>query len=103
GRNRHAQSPVAASSTSRQLPPSVSNRLFSHTVIGAPAASRSRSAGQSRQKSGLTQGFVARRRLFARRNWLMGEGGTLGGLIAPACADRRDETCRRVQFRSTPR
>ena len=62
----HAQSPAAFSS-SVHSPAFVAKRLFSYSVT-LPAFASARSASQSRQKSGETQGFCAMRRLFVRRN-----------------------------------
>ena len=65
----HAQSPAAFSS-SVHSPACVAKRLFACSVT-APALTSARSASQSRQKSGETQGFCAMRRSLVRRNWLI--------------------------------
>ena len=62
----HAQSP-AAFSTSVNSPAGVAKRLLAYSVT-LPALTSAWSAGQSRQKSGETQGLDAMRRLFWRRN-----------------------------------
>ena len=72
---RHAQSPVAESSSNTQLPAAVSKRLCGHPWIGCAFWIALRNAGQSRQKSGDTHGLVAMRRLFCRRNVLMADMG----------------------------
>src|SRR5258708_4715238 len=66
-----AQSP-AAFSTRVNSPALVAKRLFLNSVI-LPALTSANNVGQSRQKSGLTQGFCAMRRLCLSRNWLMAD------------------------------
>ena len=73
GCNRQAQSPVAICSTSCQAPAAVSNPLFRQTFDPQPPACRSvANAGQSRQKSGDTQGFWAMRNSCSSRKRLTG-------------------------------
>ena len=66
-----AQSP-AAFSTRVNSPAFVAKRLLAYSAT-LPALTSADSAGQSRQKSGLTQGFDAMRRLCLRRKALMGD------------------------------
>ena len=70
--SRQAQSPLAPSSRV-QAPAAVSNRLFGYTFSSLPERSWSLSDCQSRQKSGLTHGFDARRRLCSSRKRLMAD------------------------------
>jgi len=55
----------------RKRPALVAKRLLGYS-LARPARRSVSSAGQSRQKSGLTHGFCAMGRLFLRRNSLMG-------------------------------
>src|SRR5690606_38983553 len=68
-----AQSPVTGSLTSDHAPAFVVKWLFGYSRSCSPRPSASRSAGQSRQKSGLTHGLLAIRSPFSTRNRLIGE------------------------------
>src|SRR5258708_38731230 len=67
----HAQSPLAFSS-SVQSPAVVEKRLLEYSVT-FPVFTPAGRAGQSRQKSGLAQGFCAARSVVFRREELMAD------------------------------